>query len=179
MENDSATTSLIQLRQWVESLPEDRVNWTINENPSVNSTNLDYYVDYEISVKPIIINALGITIWISNDAIGFFISNFKHAAQLLCVKVRNKASSFACSGSEPITHIDIGSTIDICSRISAATLDLNALIFNGRLEGICSEVALSNNYKLPILIGTPHWLAKLLVASGFAESKSIPYEPWT
>lgn len=178
MGSDSAKKSLGKVHNWLESFPISEVNWTIDENPSVNATNPDYCVDYEVIIKPANNKALGVTVWISGNANGFFVSDFKHAARLLNVKVRDRVSDLSCSGLEPVTHIDIDAIIEICNDISLANLNLSAFIFNGRLERIYSVIGLSNNHELPISIGVSRTFAKLLVATGFAKNESIPYEPW-
>ncbi|WP_028671752.1 hypothetical protein [Saccharospirillum impatiens] len=178
MGSDSAKKALKEFCGWLESLPKNIISWAINENPSANSTNLDYLVDYEIIIIPANNKALGITIWISDDATGFSVSDFKHAARLLGVKVRSSVSNLACSGLEPVTYVDIDAVIDICSDISQAKLDLSAFVLNGRLEGIFSMIGLNNSHDLPISIGAYRKVAKLLEAIGYGKTKSIPYEPW-
>lgn len=173
-----AETALEKILSWVKSIPSDRVDLTVNNKPDVNSSNPGYLFDYEIRISPLNPNSLGITIWISDDALGFFIGSFLEAARLLKVRVKKSVADFTCSGIEPVTYISTASIIKICKELSSSRLPLHGLVMNGMLKGTYSKVSLANNEKIVLSSGVPSKLAKAYTYFRLAEIRHIPYEEW-
>lgn len=138
MGSESSEIALEKITNWTESLPSDMVGISISENPTANSSNRDHVLDYEITITPNN-NSLGITIWIRNDAIGFFIGTFSEAAKILNARVGGFDASLACIGSEPVTYINTESILEICMDLSSSKLSIHGLIMNGKLKGTYSK----------------------------------------
>ena len=77
MVSDSVQSTLEKIVSWVESLPKGIVQFTVDNNPSVNFKNCEYHVDFEVKISPMNRRSLPLTIWLSGNAIGFFVSDFK------------------------------------------------------------------------------------------------------
>ena len=177
MGSEFAEIALEKIINWAESLPSGMVGISISENPTANSSNRDYFVDYEITITPNN-NSLGITIWISNDAIGFFIGNFSDAAKILNARVGGIDASLACIGSEPVTYISTESILEICMDLSSSKLPIHGLIMNGKLKGTYSKIRLRDDSELRLSNRTPYILAKAYTYFRIAEIKKIPYKKW-
>lgn len=178
MDINPAEISLEKIISWAESVPSEGVGLTVNKKPNVNLSNPDYVVDYEIRISPLNPNSLGITIWISDDAHGFFIGSFLEAARLLKVRVKKSIADLTGSGIEPVTYISTEAIIKICKDLSSSSLPLHGLIMNGKLKGIYSKIGLADDAEIALSIGTPSKLAKAYAYFGLAEIRNIPYEGW-
>jgi hypothetical protein len=178
MSSDLIEESIEKIVAWAESLPKGSVELLIERNPTVNYQNADYFVDCEIKIIPRKSKSLGITIWLSDDAIGFFWDDFGKAANLIGCGVAKSQSNLVCAGTEPVTYIDIHTLLVVCRELSNANLKLLAGKVLGKLKGVYTAIKVDKNRTLDFVVGLPVSVIKLLSSIGFAEVVSIKIEAW-
>jgi len=178
MDSDSLVDALKKIKWWAESIQKQKAYMTVDENPAVNQENFDYIVDYEIVISPKNPDALPLTIWLSGDAIGFFVGDFSIAARLSNSKVSKVQSSFACAGMEPVFNIDIDAMLSICDSIATARLEMTGVVVLGKLKGLHTKIDIGDNQSLSYSVGQTLILSNFLSVFGIAKKVQIPCFKW-
>jgi len=178
MPSDSAVRAFSKIIEWAESLPKQKARFTVENNPTINKENNDYFVDYEITISPENINALPITIWLSGDAIGFYIGNFALAARLANSTVSSRTAGLACAGTEPVTSIDVDTILCICDSVSNARLEIVGVEIFGKLKGLHTKIDIGNNYSSVYTNGLSLVFLGLLSRLGISKKVQIPCYKW-
>lgn len=162
----------------MESLPLGKAVVSIKKEPWGNDFNVEYFIDFEISVTPTNPRSLGVTIWLSEGAIGFFIEDCAQVGRLVGGKIPRRLFGAACAGTEPISRLDVESLLGVCEEISSARLNLYAGVFFSHLRGVYADIELRNDGVIVCSTGYPRRLAALLTKIGVGDLVLVPYEPW-
>lgn len=167
-----------RIESWVQSLPQKKITYILSEEAKSENYYSDYTVDYEIRIIPDNKKSLGITIWLSEGAIGFFFESYAAVAKLLNCRVRRHQRNLACGGTEPVRSIDGEGIIKICKQLGNAEIEFRALKSFGYLTGIFSDVELNAGGVLHSAVGQSQMIAQLISTIGVAQLVRVPYEAW-
>jgi len=178
MANSSVQRTLAKIVSWAESFPEGTIQLTVDDNPPANIGNYDYVVDYEIDISPVNPYSLSLTIWLSDDAIGFFVGGFKTAARLINSNTSCGLYGLSYAGTEPITGINDDMILHICDAVSNAKFEIIGSVVFGRLQTIYIKIEIERNRFLTYTIGQPLCLMKVLSRLGVAKKVKIPCHKW-
>lgn len=178
MVSDSVQSILNKIVSWVESLPKGTARFSVDDNPPVNIENYDYHVDFEITISPVNHCSLPLTIWLSDNAIGFFVSDFKAASSLINGNVSSKQAKFVCAGTEPVTSIDDDTILRICDAVSNKRFEIIGGEVFGSLKGMYTKIEIGDNRFLTYNIGLSLCSIKLLSIFGISKLVRIPYQKW-
>jgi len=178
MVSDSVRSTLEKIVSWVDSLPKDIVQFTVDDNPSFNFQNREYHVDIEVKISPVNRRSLPVTIWLSDNAIGFSVSDFKTVSSLINSRVSNEQAKLTCAGSEPVTSIDDDTILRICDAISNARLEIIGGQVFGSLKGMYTKIEIGDNRSLTYSIGLPLCFIKILSIFGISKKVQIPCQKW-
>src|SRR5690606_11997402 len=162
MASSSIQNTLEKIVSWVESLPEGTAWFTVDDNPSINLYNFDYIVDFEIKVYPLNRYSMPLTIQLSDNAIGFYLGDFKTAARLINSRVPLERSDFTCEGTEPITSIDDETILRICDAVSSAKFEIIGSKVFGSLRAVYTKIEIEESRSLTYVIGESLCFIKLL-----------------
>lgn len=160
-----------------EFFSSNKIDIAVNEDLEKNN-KYEYVVDSEIKIIPRNLKSLGVTIWFSGNAIGFFVESYRGVAGLIGCKVSTSQSELACAGTEPTIKIDVDSLCQLVENISNAKIELYAGVMFGHLKGVYTSIKLKNNEVIDSSIGYPRLVIKVLSKIGLAELTEVPYEPW-
>ncbi|MCX2806723.1 hypothetical protein, partial [Microbulbifer thermotolerans] len=178
MVSDSVQSTLEKIVNWAESLPKGTVQFAVDNNPSVNFQNCEYHVDFEVKISPVNRRSLPLTIWLSGNAIGFFVSDFKTASNLINSHVSNEQEKLACAGTEPVTSIDDDTILRICDAVSNAKLEIIGGEVFGSLKGMYTRIEIGDNRFLTYNIGLSLCFIKFLSIFGISKQVKIPCQKW-
>ncbi|MCX2784663.1 hypothetical protein OQJ46_16890 [Microbulbifer thermotolerans] len=178
MVSDSVQSTLEEIVNWAESLPKGTVQFAVDNNPSVNFQNCEYHVDFEVKISPVNRRSLPLTIWLSGNAIGFFVSDFKTASNLINSHVSNEQEKLACAGTEPVTSIDDDTILRICDAVSNAKLEIIGGEVFGSLKGMYTRIEIGDNRFLTYNIGLSLCFIKFLSIFGISKQVKIPCQKW-
>jgi hypothetical protein len=178
MVSHSVQSTLEKIGGWVESLPKGTVQFAVNNNPSVNFQNCEYHVDFEVKISPVNCHSLALTIWLSGNAIGFFVGDFKAASSLINNHVSNEQAKLACAGTEPVTSIDDDMIFRICDAVSNAKLEIIGGEVFGSLKGMYAKIEIGDNRFLTYNIGLSLYFIRLLSVFGISKQVQIPCQKW-
>ncbi|MFC3851774.1 hypothetical protein ACFOSD_04310 [Salinispirillum marinum] len=177
MNSDSVSELVNKTLKWAESLPSGTIEVSTRKEPE-DLINNDYVIDYEIKISQKNPRSLGITIWFSEQTIGFWVGSYEQIAKLIGVKVSHNQSEWACAGTEPLADVDYDSLLAICTDLSHAELKVYAGAVFGYLKGVYVSINIKDDGGFKSSIGYSRGAIKPLSKLGIAKLISVPYEPW-